>query len=63
MSFRNVTFAYPTRRVLPIHEHVITDLSLEIVGGTCVALMGASGCGKSAHILKKSVDSDVCVCV
>ncbi|KZT65220.1 P-loop containing nucleoside triphosphate hydrolase protein [Daedalea quercina L-15889] len=43
VSFKNVSFAYPERADVP----VLKDLSLEIAESECVALVGASGCGKS----------------
>jgi len=43
LSFRNVTFAYPSRP----GENVIKDLTLEIEPGETVALVGPSGAGKS----------------
>ncbi|KAH9934166.1 P-loop containing nucleoside triphosphate hydrolase protein [Fomitopsis serialis] len=43
VSFSNVSFAYPERADVP----VLKDLSLEIAENECVAVVGASGCGKS----------------
>jgi ATP-binding cassette subfamily B (MDR/TAP) protein 1 len=43
IEFRNVTFAYPSRKTEP----VLRNFSLSIRGGTTVALVGESGCGKS----------------
>ena len=43
VSFNNVSFAYPERADVP----VLKDLSLEIAENECVAIVGASGCGKS----------------
>jgi len=45
-EFRNVSFSYPTR---PTHT-VLKDLSLLIKPGQFVALVGASGCGKSTVV-------------
>jgi ATP-binding cassette subfamily B protein len=43
LSFRNVTFRYPTRReVSALH-----DFSLDVAAGETVALVGPSGAGKS----------------
>ena len=43
VTFRNVTFAYPSRPDMP----VLSNFSLEIPKGRTVALVGASGSGKS----------------
>ncbi|KAI8916340.1 P-loop containing nucleoside triphosphate hydrolase protein [Gorgonomyces haynaldii] len=42
----NVTFAYPTRP----ENKIVTDISIEAKPGQVVALVGASGCGKSTMI-------------
>ena len=42
----NVSFAYPTKPEIPILKHV----TIEVKTNTCVALVGASGCGKSSII-------------
>jgi ATP-binding cassette subfamily B protein len=43
ITFEQVRFSYPTRPDVP----VLSGLDLEIVGGEVVALVGASGAGKS----------------
>ena len=43
LSFRNVTFRYPTRPDLP----AIKDFNLEVEPGETVAIVGPSGAGKS----------------
>ncbi|MEZ5680789.1 MAG: ABC transporter transmembrane domain-containing protein [Erythrobacter sp.] len=43
LSFRNVTFRYPTRLEAP----AITDFNLEVEPGETVAIVGPSGAGKS----------------
>jgi ATP-binding cassette subfamily B (MDR/TAP) protein 1 len=43
ISFKNVTFRYPSRPDVPVFE----GLNLEIGAGQTVALVGGSGCGKS----------------
>ncbi|KAL9710959.1 hypothetical protein Ac2012v2_005499 [Leucoagaricus gongylophorus] len=46
VKFENVHFRYPTRPGV----RVLRDLTLEVEPGTYVALVGASGCGKSTTI-------------
>lgn len=46
ITFDNITFAYPTRPDALIYD----DMTLHIKGGTTVALVGASGSGKSTCI-------------
>ncbi|KAK7208339.1 P-loop containing nucleoside triphosphate hydrolase protein, partial [Myxozyma melibiosi] len=46
IEFENVHFRYPTRRQVP----VLRGLNLKIKKGQYVALVGASGCGKSTTI-------------
>ncbi|PNP47775.1 hypothetical protein THARTR1_10460 [Trichoderma harzianum] len=46
IKFRNVHFRYPTRPTQP----VLSGLSLTVKPGQFVALVGASGCGKSTAI-------------
>jgi ATP-binding cassette subfamily B (MDR/TAP) protein 1 len=41
ISFKNVNFAYPTRRDVPI----LKNFSLEVKEGDTVALVGSSGSG------------------
>ena len=43
VCFENVHFRYPTRPGV----RVLRDLNLEVKPGTYIALVGASGCGKS----------------
>ena len=43
VKFENVHFRYPTRPGV----RVLRDLNLEVEPGTYIALVGASGCGKS----------------
>ncbi|KAF9409367.1 hypothetical protein HW555_011261 [Spodoptera exigua] len=45
-SLQNIQFRYPTRPLV----RVLKDLNLEIQRGKTVALVGASGCGKSTVI-------------
>jgi len=46
IEFKNVKFNYPTRP----NVRVLNGLSLKIQKGTKVALVGATGCGKSTII-------------
>lgn len=46
LTFENVSFRYPSRPEMKI----IDNLNLTIEAGTTVALVGASGCGKSTMI-------------
>ncbi|KAF8627411.1 hypothetical protein AX17_006226 [Amanita inopinata Kibby_2008] len=46
IKFKDVHFRYPTRPDV----RVLRDLSLEVQPGTYIALVGASGCGKSTVI-------------
>ncbi|KAI0267305.1 P-loop containing nucleoside triphosphate hydrolase protein [Gloeopeniophorella convolvens] len=46
IRFENVHFRYPTRPGV----RVLRDLNLEVKPGTYIALVGASGCGKSTAI-------------
>ena len=46
IRFENVHFRYPTRPGV----RVLRDLNLTVEPGTYVALVGASGCGKSTTI-------------
>jgi ATP-binding cassette subfamily B (MDR/TAP) protein 1 len=43
IRFENIHFRYPTRP----NVRVLRDLNLEVEPGTFIALVGASGCGKS----------------
>ena len=43
IRLQNVHFCYPTRPGV----RVLHGLSISVEPGTCVALVGASGCGKS----------------
>jgi ATP-binding cassette subfamily C protein CydCD len=55
VAFRDVTFAYPGRR-----RHALEGVSFRIAAGTTVALVGASGAGKStvANLLLRFWDPD-----
>lgn len=46
IEFRNVTFAYPTKPDVK----VLNNFNLKIKKGESIALVGASGCGKSSVI-------------
>jgi ABC-type multidrug transport system fused ATPase/permease subunit len=50
ISLRGVTFAYPSRP----EASVCVDYNLDILPGDCVALVGASGCGK-VRIISRGV--------
>ncbi|KAK2193690.1 hypothetical protein NP493_8g05061 [Ridgeia piscesae] len=56
IEFRNVNFCYPTRP----NQTVLKNFSLQIPGGTMVALVGLSGNGKStvAALLDRLYDVD-----
>ena len=54
IQFQNVHFRYPTRPGV----RVLRDLSLHAEPGTYVALVGASGCGKSTvYVIRRSRES------
>ncbi|XP_045536492.1 ATP-dependent translocase ABCB1 [Papilio machaon] len=55
-SLRNVDFKYPTRPAV----QVLKDMSLDIPSGETIALVGASGCGKSTiiQLLERYYDPD-----
>ncbi|KPJ08553.1 Multidrug resistance protein 2 [Papilio machaon] len=55
-SLRNVDFKYPTRPAV----QVLKDMSLDIPCGETIALVGASGCGKSTiiQLLERYYDPD-----
>ena len=46
VAFRNVTFAYPSSSGIP----VLTDIDIEIKRGENVAILGATGSGKSSLV-------------
>ncbi|CAF1399450.1 unnamed protein product, partial [Didymodactylos carnosus] len=46
IEFQNVQFTFPTRKEVP----VLNDISIKIPSEKTVALVGASGCGKSTII-------------
>lgn len=46
LEFRNVTLCYPTRPDVP----VLSNFNLTVKAGETVALVGASGCGKSSIV-------------
>ena len=46
VEFKEVDFAYPTRQDIP----VLAGFSLKVASSQTVALVGASGCGKSTII-------------
>lgn len=46
IEMKNVDFAYPSRREIPI----LRQFCLEVKAGTSVGLVGKSGCGKSTVI-------------
>lgn len=56
LVFRDVSFAYPTRRDAPIFQH----LDLEVPAGSVMAVVGSSGTGKSTLValLLRLYDSD-----
>ena len=49
IRFENVSFRYPTRPNI----RVLRGLSFKVEPGTCVALVGASGCGKSTVYVRR----------
>lgn len=56
LKFENVHFRYPTRPGVP----VLRGLNLKLEAGRTLALVGASGCGKSTvmHLLMRSYDAE-----
>lgn len=46
MSFKNVSFSYPETKGRP----VISELTLDIKSGESVAILGATGSGKSSLV-------------
>lgn len=56
VTFRNVTFAYPTSS----GEPVLTDIDLDIRAGENIAILGATGSGKSSlvNLISRFYDPD-----
>jgi len=56
IEFRNLTFAYPTRKEMNVYEH----LDCVIQTGQTVAFCGPTGCGKSTivNLLERFYDPD-----
>ncbi|KAM6422510.1 LOW QUALITY PROTEIN: ATP-binding cassette sub-family B member 5 [Rhynochetos jubatus] len=56
IEFRNIHFSYPSRPDVK----VLKDLNLKVQTGKTIALVGASGCGKSttAQLLQRFYDPD-----
>ena len=46
IEFRNVSFTYPSRPDVPI----LKNLSFKVLRGQTLAIVGASGCGKSTIV-------------
>lgn len=46
LEFHNVSFAYPTRKDMPIFQ----NLSLSVPAGSVMAVVGSSGSGKSTLV-------------
>ncbi|CAF3586174.1 unnamed protein product [Adineta steineri] len=46
IQFKDVTFSYPTRQ----ESYILQNFSMKIPSGKTIALVGASGCGKSTII-------------
>ena len=46
VKYKSVDFKYPSK----FSTRVLTDLNLEVPSGKTVALIGASGCGKSTIV-------------
>ena len=56
MTLNNVSFHYPTRPDIP----VLQGISLQVLQGKRVALVGSSGCGKSTivQLVERFYDPD-----
>ncbi|KAF9462182.1 P-loop containing nucleoside triphosphate hydrolase protein [Collybia nuda] len=56
VAFNNVSFSYPERSDAP----VLKDVTMEVADGECVAIVGASGSGKStiAALLQRLYEPD-----
>jgi ATP-binding cassette subfamily B (MDR/TAP) protein 1 len=59
IRFENVHFRYPTRPGV----RVLRDLSLQVEPGTYIALVGASGSGKSTVYVASSLESVSCLLI
>ncbi|CAF1114071.1 unnamed protein product [Adineta steineri] len=56
IEFKNVKFSYPTRQ----ESYILQNFSMKIPSGKTIALVGASGCGKSTiiQLIQRFYDSD-----
>ncbi|CAF0982646.1 unnamed protein product [Adineta steineri] len=56
IEFKDITFSYPTRQ----KSYILQNFSMKIPSGKTVALVGASGCGKSTitQLIQRFYDPD-----
>lgn len=56
VNYKRVTFEYPTRP----GTKVLNELDLDVTSGKTIALIGASGCGKSTivQLIQRFYDPD-----